>query len=144
MGCICRSGFAGVDCEKHQERVKPRNQTSMPTYRPGKQKGDVNECHSRPCKNGATCRDQIHSYTCVCIGGFSGQDCETRGESTPDSGNIAEIAGGLAFAVALVAVLVMCHRQKSQQKSKWQQELSDGLDVGKFSHVGQQQGEPPA
>lgn len=38
---------------------------------------DINECSSNPCKNGGTCADGIHEYTCICIDGFQGSTCET-------------------------------------------------------------------
>ena len=38
---------------------------------------DVNECESDPCQNGATCVDGINSYTCECVKGYTGHDCET-------------------------------------------------------------------
>lgn len=36
---------------------------------------DINECASSPCKNGATCKDGVNSYTCTCAAGFTGQNC---------------------------------------------------------------------
>lgn len=38
---------------------------------------DINECASSPCKNGGTCHDDIDSYTCTCIAGYEGHNCET-------------------------------------------------------------------
>ena len=38
---------------------------------------DVNECESSPCKNGGTCIDGVDLYTCQCLAGYSGDDCET-------------------------------------------------------------------
>ena len=38
---------------------------------------DIDECGSDPCKNGGTCVDGIDSYTCTCVPGYSGHDCET-------------------------------------------------------------------
>ena len=37
---------------------------------------DVNECESEPCQNGATCVDGINAYTCECVKGYTGHDCE--------------------------------------------------------------------
>lgn len=36
----------------------------------------MNECHSNPCRNGATCIDGINRYTCKCVPGFTGAHCE--------------------------------------------------------------------
>ena len=37
---------------------------------------DIDDCESSPCKNGATCIDGIASRTCVCVRGYTGEDCE--------------------------------------------------------------------
>ena len=38
---------------------------------------DINECHSDPCMNGATCEDGVFLYTCSCVDGYIGTHCET-------------------------------------------------------------------
>ena len=38
---------------------------------------DIDECASSPCENGATCTDAVNSYTCDCVAGFVGKNCET-------------------------------------------------------------------
>lgn len=37
---------------------------------------DINECSSNPCQHGI-CYDQVNSYTCSCLVGFTGTNCET-------------------------------------------------------------------
>ena len=37
---------------------------------------DIDECASIPCQNGGTCIDGINSYTCVCVPGHAGDNCE--------------------------------------------------------------------
>ena len=39
---------------------------------------DINECNSQPCLNNATCLDRVESYSCLCIPGFSGDNCEVN------------------------------------------------------------------
>ena len=39
---------------------------------------DINECLSTPCLNGGTCKeDQLDSYLCQCLPGYTGFNCQT-------------------------------------------------------------------
>ena len=38
---------------------------------------DINECTSSPCMNGATCTNTVNAYTCGCVAGYMGTNCET-------------------------------------------------------------------
>ena len=44
--------------------------TSMPTFT------EIKECRSNPCKNGATCVDELNGYKCDCATGYIGLHCE--------------------------------------------------------------------
>ncbi|MCP3668383.1 MAG: calcium-binding EGF-like domain-containing protein [Gammaproteobacteria bacterium] len=47
----------------------------------------MDECLSSPCKNEAKCNDLIDEYSCSCLPGFTGNDCESSGIfSTHSSG----------------------------------------------------------
>ncbi|XP_030846782.1 fibropellin-1-like [Strongylocentrotus purpuratus] len=37
---------------------------------------DIDECNSQPCQNNATCLDRLESYSCLCVPGFTGENCE--------------------------------------------------------------------
>ncbi|XP_048418809.1 aggrecan core protein-like isoform X5 [Stegostoma tigrinum] len=51
--CECPPGFAGEHCDI-----------------------DIDECHSSPCLNGATCFDGIDSFKCLCLPSYGGDLCE--------------------------------------------------------------------
>ena len=38
---------------------------------------DVDECASDPCQKSGTCTDGINGYTCACVAGYAGNECET-------------------------------------------------------------------
>ncbi|XP_078661238.1 uncharacterized protein LOC144905439 [Branchiostoma floridae x Branchiostoma belcheri] len=37
---------------------------------------DIDECASDPCQYNGTCVDGVNSYTCQCVPGFTGDNCE--------------------------------------------------------------------
>ena len=39
---------------------------------------DIDECLivPNPCENGATCVDNVGSYTCSCLAGYEGPNCQ--------------------------------------------------------------------
>ncbi|KAK2160092.1 hypothetical protein LSH36_140g00016 [Paralvinella palmiformis] len=39
---------------------------------------DIDECLSSPCQNGGTCTDEVNGYSCTCVAGFTGTNCETN------------------------------------------------------------------
>ena len=38
---------------------------------------EINECYSSPCLNDGTCKDDINSYTCACVDGYTDLECST-------------------------------------------------------------------
>ena len=38
---------------------------------------DIDECLSEPCQNGGTCINGENEYSCSCIAGWQGDNCET-------------------------------------------------------------------
>ncbi|XP_056269744.1 EGF-like repeat and discoidin I-like domain-containing protein 3 isoform X1 [Pseudoliparis swirei] len=51
--CECQSGFEGVHCQT-----------------------DVDGCSSRPCRNGAACRDLQGDFACRCASPYVGKQCQ--------------------------------------------------------------------
>ena len=43
---------------------------------------DIDECATSPCQNSGSCTDQINGYTCNCLDGYDGTDCETGNNAT--------------------------------------------------------------
>ena len=38
---------------------------------------DLDECESDPCENGGECHNGNNTYTCSCMPGYNGTNCET-------------------------------------------------------------------
>ena len=38
---------------------------------------DIDDCVNHTCANGASCVDGINNYSCNCLVGFTGSNCET-------------------------------------------------------------------
>ena len=43
---------------------------------------DIDECATIPCQNGGSCTDQVNGYTCNCVDGYDGTNCETGNDAT--------------------------------------------------------------
>ena len=41
-------------------------------------KTNINECASNPCQNGGVCTDGVNGYTCGCVAGYTGAQCQVR------------------------------------------------------------------
>ena len=56
---------------------------------------EVDECGSDPCYHGGTCTDGTNSYTCACVLGYTGTDCERGAHiynlTTPDCSGTIQI-----------------------------------------------------
>ena len=37
---------------------------------------DIDECNPNPCLHGGNCFDAVNNYTCICMVGFTGQNCQ--------------------------------------------------------------------
>ena len=70
--CHCPSGYTGDYCE-----TSGAFQLGLMSSCLGIFYVDFDECVSYPCQNGGTCFDDIGGYTCVCILGHTGDNCET-------------------------------------------------------------------
>ncbi|KAI8515727.1 hypothetical protein Bbelb_065400 [Branchiostoma belcheri] len=55
-------------------------------------RANINECESSPCRNGGTCRNLVNQYRCNCVPGWTGVNCETGPARRPGGlmrGNLA-------------------------------------------------------
>ncbi|XP_070551399.1 adhesion G protein-coupled receptor L4-like isoform X2 [Ptychodera flava] len=66
---VIDNGFAWVRLRSYGEH-KYNNQFSLTAL------SDVNDCASSPCENNGICIDIYRDYTCSCVGGMSGKNCE--------------------------------------------------------------------
>ena len=37
---------------------------------------DIDDCQPEPCQNNGTCTDLVNDYSCDCVAGFNGTNCE--------------------------------------------------------------------
>ena len=90
--CECNEGFFGdgAACQSWTMCGANGHETVAPTTASDGQcacdahyDGDgvvchnINDCASEPCQNGGTCQDGLGTHSCTCVGGFTGDDCET-------------------------------------------------------------------
>uniref|UniRef100_A0A3P9H8Z2 Delta-like protein n=1 Tax=Oryzias latipes TaxID=8090 RepID=A0A3P9H8Z2_ORYLA len=84
--CDCRDGWQGLFCDVCQLHPACKHGTCKEPWQCTCKEGwggiycdeDLNYCtHHKPCVNGATCMNTGQgSYTCACLPGFTGVDCE--------------------------------------------------------------------
>ena len=51
---------------------------------------DINECASNPCNNGGSCSDLVNGYTCECVEGYAGLDCDYGEIDSRSNRNVLE------------------------------------------------------
>ncbi|XP_070799282.1 coagulation factor X [Pituophis catenifer annectens] len=61
-------------CSKEEAREAFEDQEKTENFWNGYVDGD--QCLSNPCHYGGTCKDGIGSYTCTCLAGYQGKNCE--------------------------------------------------------------------
>ena len=93
--CICQAGYQGSVCQT-----------------------DINECASNPCQNGASCVDNVNSYTCNCVDGFSGAQCQTDIDecvSTPcqNGGICSDFVNGFVCECNIYFIGDLCQYQNT-------------------------------
>ena len=69
-GCeqVCTTGFGGSTCSCDDGYELSADGVSCETISP---------CAAEPCLNGGACVAGDDSYSCECVAGFEGDDCET-------------------------------------------------------------------
>ncbi|XP_068447252.1 sushi, nidogen and EGF-like domain-containing protein 1 isoform X3 [Clinocottus analis] len=68
---VCHSGFISVP-RATQSICGIQGDWSQPPICE-----EINKCLSQPCLNGGTCRNQVGSYQCECVDGFTGNRCQS-------------------------------------------------------------------
>ncbi|XP_066275135.1 fibropellin-1-like [Branchiostoma lanceolatum] len=79
--------FASNSVIENGCRVNQQHSTKLSAWTPGTTTlgvcikditCDDDQCISAPCQNGATCQDEVNSFTCQCAPGYNGTLCETN------------------------------------------------------------------
>ena len=78
--CSCRKGFIGKTCNISKLALSlkfiPFQLWFCWTYSNFLLSlADINECRTRPCKNGGKCTDLVNDFKCSCRKGFTGKTC---------------------------------------------------------------------
>ena len=110
------------------------NQSCVHTVQTGNRTGDImiidyspsfckGGCDSSPCRNNGSCTPTgLHSYSCSCLPGFAGVDCEKTVPMSPcGSENDYCMNGGSCYMVARDAYECWCpvmYTGKRCEKSK--------------------------
>lgn len=61
---------------------------------------------SNPCQNGGRCRPKEGSFTCDCVGSWSGRYCDIPGVSC----EVAALQRGISDAMSDLNLLLLVHR----------------------------------
>jgi hypothetical protein len=64
----CSSGDAGVSCGACPSGYTGTGTTSCTL---------IDNCAATPCQNGGTCMNGVNTFTCSCVGGYTGATCAT-------------------------------------------------------------------
>ncbi|VDI70405.1 Notch, partial [Mytilus galloprovincialis] len=87
--CTCDLGYTGVNCQIEVAESLRRASHSpflsliitstsyVKFYLNACKCSYINECASNPCENGGSCTDNVNGYTCTCVPGYIGTNCQT-------------------------------------------------------------------
>ena len=64
---------------------------------------EINECESDPCLSSGTCVDELNQYTCNCVPGYTGINCET-GKNTLHSYDIITVSNWHVASVYRISI----------------------------------------
>ena len=68
---------------------------------------DFDECASDPCENDATCVNERDMFSCACVGGFTGETCETDIDECASSPCVNAVRYAIHCAAFVVSVHVL-------------------------------------
>ena len=85
--CACVDGYSGDTCATSEWLAlcmcAPLGDCSSACLTPPRSPdrflvfADIDECAGAPCLNGGTCTDGVNGFTCACVTGYIGDECET-------------------------------------------------------------------
>ncbi|WAR08642.1 FBP1-like protein [Mya arenaria] len=82
--CKCVSGYSGDFCETNDDDCVSHGCVNGAACVDGT--NNDNDCLTNPCQNSGACADGINTYTCTCIPGYTGTNCETNDDDCVSHG----------------------------------------------------------
>uniref|UniRef100_A0A4W3HJA1 Neurocan n=1 Tax=Callorhinchus milii TaxID=7868 RepID=A0A4W3HJA1_CALMI len=73
---VLREEVIGGTSEDSSPREALQSFTSVPFFTPWDKGGDTDPCQTNPCLHQGSCMSNSTMYTCVCVSGFTGENCE--------------------------------------------------------------------
>lgn len=71
------SGYLNRACQdQHNEAISTVMGAACKLGLPNSVSADGDQCESSPCQNEGQCRDGLGEYTCTCLEGYEGKNCE--------------------------------------------------------------------
>ena len=63
---------------------------------------EIDECASNPCMNNGTCTDDVNTFHCACVKGFTGRNCSIGMYLSVDTGLLLNVWNTISIVVKAI------------------------------------------